>query len=89
MPNCPRFTQPCLRTFMKNICLDTLYNELISNLWEELIFFIPDNEISKEFFTPTSSKPATKKDNYTNSYFILGCPQLLINYIYDYFLTIK
>ncbi len=29
--------------------LEILYKNLISKLWEELLFFIPDNEISNEF----------------------------------------
>ena len=34
---------------MNNPSLEILYHNLISSLWEELIFFIPDNEISNEF----------------------------------------
>lgn len=34
---------------MNNTPLEILYKNLISRLWEELLFFIPDNEISNEF----------------------------------------
>lgn len=34
---------------MNNTPLEILYKNLISKLWEELLFFIPDNEISNEF----------------------------------------
>ena len=34
---------------MNNTSLEIIYNELISNLWEELLFFIPDNEVTDEF----------------------------------------
>lgn len=34
---------------MNNTPLEILYKNLISRLWEELVFFVPDNEISNEF----------------------------------------
>jgi len=34
---------------MNNTPLEILYKNLISRLWEELLFFIPDNETSNEF----------------------------------------
>ena len=34
---------------MNNTPLEILYKNLISRLWEELLFFIPDNEISNDF----------------------------------------
>lgn len=34
---------------MSKTPLEILYKNLISRLWEELLFFIPDNEISNEF----------------------------------------
>ncbi|MFV1451180.1 hypothetical protein VBZ51_18645 [Maribacter sp. HS] len=34
---------------MNNTPLEILYKNLISRLWEELLFFIPHNEISNEF----------------------------------------
>ncbi|WP_419212596.1 hypothetical protein ACNR9Q_00360 [Maribacter sp. X9] len=34
---------------MNNTSLEIMYNEMISNLWEELLFFIPDNEVVNEF----------------------------------------
>ena len=34
---------------MNNTPLEILYKNLISRLWEELLFFVPDNEISNEF----------------------------------------
>ena len=35
--------------YMNNTPLEILYKNLISRLWEELLFFIPDNEISNDF----------------------------------------
>lgn len=34
---------------MNNTSLEILYKHLISSLWEELLFFIPDNKVSNEF----------------------------------------
>lgn len=34
---------------MNKTSLELLYKNLISKLWEELLFFIPDNEVSNEF----------------------------------------
>ncbi|WP_324025428.1 hypothetical protein QSV08_19805 [Maribacter sp. BPC-D8] len=34
---------------MNNTPLEILYKNLISRVWEELLFFIPDNEISNDF----------------------------------------
>ncbi|APQ16725.1 hypothetical protein [Maribacter hydrothermalis] len=34
---------------MNNMPLEILYKNLISRLWEELLFYIPDNEITNEF----------------------------------------
>jgi hypothetical protein len=34
---------------MSNKSLEILYKNLISTLWEELLFYIPDNEITNEF----------------------------------------
>ncbi len=35
---------------MNNTSLESFYNDLIPVLWEEILFYIPDHEISNEFF---------------------------------------